>query len=456
MENQERNLHNKQTVIGNYTPLDEVPVSKVDPTFAKHETGQGSSNPDSYAEDDIYAYEEEIEAKPRRRGLAGALALVLFGSAMGWGLSQLFTNKPIKEAGQAPLATSQAKTQPDRTMATGTQAQLGATPENLVSKKVTPSVVGITTKTEMTQDNLFGQGGVVQGVGSGVIVTDDGMIVTNAHVVENGKAGDIQIIFSDNSQAKGKVLWSDAALDLAVVKAEKTGLAPVEMGSSDQVAVGDKAIAIGNPLGMDLQSTLTSGIISGLDRTITVETGGSMSGLLQTDAAINEGNSGGALLNEVGQLIGINTAKAGGNTSGIGFAIPVDTVKPILERVMKEGDFKSVYLGVTAVNYSLVKAQNQGLTYDGEGVFLVEVMEGTAAAEAGLKKNDILTAINGQPIAGMTDLKKTIIPFNKGDTVEISYVRSGKAEKTKLTFAQDSGDIEKLTETEKKPENTKP
>src|SRR5690606_26558186 len=152
--------------------------------------------------------------------------------------------------------------------------------------------------------------------GSGVILSSDGYIVTNSHVVDNGEAGNITVVFDDQTTAPAEVLWSDAALDVAIVKVSKAGLSPVTIGSSEAVKVGDKAIAIGNPLGLDLQSTLTSGYISGLDRSITIQSGGTMSGLIQTDAAINEGNSGGALLNAAGQLIGINTAKAGGGTSG--------------------------------------------------------------------------------------------------------------------------------------------
>ncbi|MDU7501636.1 MAG: trypsin-like peptidase domain-containing protein, partial [Finegoldia magna] len=159
--------------------------------------------------------------------------------------------------------------------------------ENAVAKKSLDSVVGITTVG--VQENMFFQGRVVEGVGSGVVVSKDGYILTNAHVVQDGKAEKIEVLLTNGKKSSAKLLWYDTTLDLAVIKTDMTGLKPVEMGDSDKVQIGDKAIAIGNPLGLDLQSTLTSGYISGKDRTITLQNGLQMDGLMQTDAAINSG-----------------------------------------------------------------------------------------------------------------------------------------------------------------------
>lgn len=414
-------------------------------------TGRGNAR-----REDPHHYERVYQEEPprRSRGLLSTLAMVLIGAVLGSGITMasgryLLGDNAILRTGDPVTGNSvvQKNTTPSP-MVTAPPADTGVTAENNVASEVTPSVVGITTRTKVQQPLFFGEGGgsgYVDGVGSGVIVSADGYIVTNSHVVDNGDATNIQIVFSDETTAEGKVLWSDAALDLAIVKTDRTSLVPVEIGSSDAVRVGDKAIAIGNPLGLDLQSTLTSGYVSGLDRSITIQSGGTMSGLIQTDAAINEGNSGGALLNSAGQLIGINTAKAGGGASGIGFAIPIDTAKPIIEKVMTEGTFKSVYIGITGINVAAVKAQDDTLTFDGHhGVYVMEVMNGTAAAEAGLKSGDIITQIDDHAITGMTDLKKALLNYQVGDEVQVTYYRNNDKKTEPLTFAQDSSNIEQF------------
>ena len=400
----------------------------------------------------------------KHRGLLGTLSMVLVGAVLGSGITMasgnyfLNNNNSVVRSINTVTANNAASTTTSmpRTIVTAPAADTGVTPENLVAEKVTASVVGITTETKVNQSSFFGSGtgiGVIEGVGSGVIVSADGYIVTNSHVVDNGAAQNIKVVFSNELTVDGKVLWSDAALDLAIVKVDQTGLTPVEIGQSSLIKVGDKAIAIGNPLGLDLQSTLTSGYISGLDRSISIQTGGTMSGLIQTDAAINEGNSGGALLNAAGQLIGINTAKAGGGTSGIGFAIPIDTAKPIIEKVMSTGSFSSVYLGVSGMNVASVKAQNPTLNFSGtDGVYIMESMKGTAAANAGLVANDIITAIDDHAVTGMTELKKALLNYKVGDTVQVTYYRDNVKKTTQLKFAQDSSNIQQFTQ----PQATQP
>lgn len=424
--------------------------------YLSSETQRKNSEDPKESDNSSYYYERVYQPSksPKGRGLLGTLAMVLIGAVLGSALTMatgnyLYGDKQIVKNNNTIAGNSVAQqSKPTPQIVTAPPADTGVTAENKVASEVTPSVVGITTRTKVQQPMIFGQGGgtgYVDGVGSGVIVSADGYIVTNAHVVDNGEATQIQVVFSDETTANGEVLWSDAALDLAIVKTDRTGLIPVEIGSSDAVKVGDKAIAIGNPLGMDLQSTLTSGYVSGLDRSITIQTGGTMSGLIQTDAAINEGNSGGALLNSAGQLIGINTAKAGGSVSGIGFAIPIDTAKPIISKVMAEGTFKSVYIGITGLNVSIVKAQDQTLKYDGnQGVYVMEVMKGTAAAEAGLQSADIITAIDEHEVNGMTDLKKALLNYQVGDEVEVTFYRNNEKTTKSLVFAQDSSNIEEF------------
>lgn len=305
--------------------------------------------------------------------------------------------------------------------------------ENAIAKKVIPSVVGITTITQ--SNDIFNMNKYVEGVGSGVIVSSDGYILTNSHVVGNGRAKEMTVVFSDGEKTPGKLIWQDESLDLAVIKVEKTGLPVMDIGDSDKVSVGDKAVAIGNPLGLDLQSTLTSGYISGLNRTINMENGASMDGLIQTDAAINGGNSGGALLNAKGELIGINTAKASGG-EGIGFAIPINIAKSIVNEIKEKGNFETVKLGIQGVDLKIYEKYFQVTTGAENGAVIIKVEPTSPAGKAGLQANDIILKIGDKKISGMNDIRKVLLDYRIGDEVELEILRNGKNEKVKLKFEE--------------------
>lgn len=326
------------------------------------------------------------------------------------------------------------------------------TMERAVVKKSIDSVVGITTKTKATQNTIFGpQTGYVEGVGSGSIVTKDGYILTNSHVVSNGDASEINVLFSDDKTKKAKLVWNDTTLDLAVIKVEANNLSPIDLGDSDKVNVGDKAVAIGNPLGLELQSTVTSGIISGLDRTVSFQNGARMDGLMQTDAAINSGNSGGALLNSKGELIGINTAKAG-NSDGIGFAIPVNLAKKVIKEIAKNGKFNSVYLGITGINLDLLLQSNNidpKTVGSEDGVYVQSISDD---AKNYFRKGDIITEIDGQRVKDMSNLKKILLNYNVGDTCKIEIVRAGETKEFEFKFTTDSSNIEEFKEANPKNE----
>ena len=292
------------------------------------------------------------------------------------------------------------------------------TTERAVAEKVIPGIVGISTKERV--DTLYGSG-LAEGVGSGVIVHKDGYILTNAHVVANGKAESITVRLSNGENLQGKLLWTDQSLDLAIVKIEKEGLTTVALGDSDSVHVGDKAIAIGNPLGLDLQSTLTSGYISGLNRTVYVQKG-VMTGLIQADAAINKGNSGGALLNAKGELIGINTIKnlAG---EGIGFAIPVNIAKTVIEQITTQRKFKSVYLGIYGVDVAYYTQVTGQQLAQKSGIIVTEIEPESAADKSKLQREDILIAMDGQVLEGMNSLKKELLKHKIGDKVKLTLIR---------------------------------
>lgn len=317
--------------------------------------------------------------------------------------------------------------------------------ESVVVKKSIDSVVGINTISEVTQNTFFGQqSGYVEGIGSGSIVTEDGYIVTNSHVVSNGDVTQINVLFSNGETSEAELVWNDAALDLAIIKVKKDNLPAIELGDSDEVGIGDKAIAIGNPLGFELQSTVTSGIISGLNRTVKFNTGVSMDGLMQTDAAINSGNSGGALLNTKGELIGINTAKAG-NSDGIGFAIPINIVKPVIEKVRKTGKFNSVYLGITGQSVDYIKQipnfNTEKLGTD-EGVYVVSSFDKNSDIEEG----DVITAIDGVAVKDMNSLRKALLSYAVGDKAKLTVYRDGSKKEIDVEFNIDSSNIDEFNE----------
>ena len=343
-------------------------------------------------------------------------------------LSSLLTVVVVNKTGILNGTTNSVK---------GTSSQIvvsnekGTNVYQAVSEKAKPSVVGITTTT-LSSDNMFSMPTESTGVGTGIIVDSNGYILTNSHVISDGQAKTVNVLFSDGSTIDGEVYWYDSQLDLAIVKVNKTGLTAAELGDSDKVQIGDISVAIGNPYGLDLAGTVTQGIISGLDRTIsTSET--TMTGLIQTDASINSGNSGGPLLNSSGQVIGINTAKAS-EGEGLGFAIPINTAKPIIESIIQKGSYEKVTLGIKGTDASkYAQYSKQQLSTD-EGVYVAEVVSGSAAESAGIKSGEIITKIDSTNLSVMSDLTKNLYNYTKGDSATLTINRDGKEMTLKVKF----------------------
>jgi serine protease Do len=300
-----------------------------------------------------------------------------------------------------------------------------------VAKKAMSSVVGITT-VEVKRYGFMEQ--EVDGVGSGVIVNSNGYILTNSHVIGDGNAKQIKVLFENGDEEAGKVLWYDTSLDLAIVKVDASGLPVATLGDSDKLEVGEIAIAIGNPLGLEFQRTVTSGIISGLHRSIKVDETNVIDDLIQTDASINPGNSGGPLLNSKGEVVGINTAKIK-TAEGLGFSIPINTVKSIIDQVIKEGTYKTVFIGITGVEVELYERQ-LGVDLNADsGVIIIEVMQNSPASKAELRSGDIITKIDNQDIGNMNNLKKVLYKYKKGDKAKLSIVRNGKEKQVEIKFS---------------------
>ena len=261
-----------------------------------------------------------------------------------------------------------------------------------------------------------------QSAGSGVIFdARSGYIVTNAHVVEN--ASEITVTLQDGRDLKAEIIGSDTPSDVAVLKVKPDGLTQVPLGDSARMEVGDFVVAIGNPFG--LQHTVTSGIISGLSRSGINPDG--YEDFIQTDASINPGNSGGALVNLRGELIGINTAilsRSGGNI-GIGFAIPVNMARSVMEQLIRYGSVKRGQLGVSMYTVTPDIAHSLGLP-SAVGALVSQVVEGSPAAQAGIRTGDVITSVNGQPVKSNSELRNTIGLLRVGDKVEIGLLRDGK------------------------------
>jgi S1-C subfamily serine protease len=313
-----------------------------------------------------------------------------------------------------------------------------------IAQKVLPSVVGISTVTEQEAGSFFGFGDGykydAQSIGTGVIVHENGYILTNSHVVNDGDTKSLTVSLFDGSDVEGTVLWSDANLDLAVVKVEASDLVVAEMGDSDEVSIGAYAAAIGNPLGLDFERSMSQGIISGLNRSIAVGSGGGssgMEGLMQTDATINSGNSGGPLLNSRGQVIGINTAKAASG-EGMGFAIPINVAKPIVAQIMENGTFKRAYIGITGVGleeqtyYSAEELLAEFGT--NEGIYVASVLPGGGAEAAGLLEGDVILRFQDEEVGTMNRLNTMLVAYRPGDQVELFVLRSGSEQIFRVTL----------------------
>lgn len=296
------------------------------------------------------------------------------------------------------------------------------TPAVVAAQKVGPAVVGITNKA-VVRDWFTNRSGLVEkGTGSGVIIDAKGYIVTNNHVIEGAK--EIVVSFADGTTMEGKLVGSDPATDLAVVKVDAKNLPVAELGDSDALLVGEPAIAIGNPLGLEFQGSVTSGVISALNRSFDI--GERKFKLIQTDAAINPGNSGGALVNADGQVIGINTVKlVVRGVEGMGFAIPINSVRPIVEDLVSKGRIARAYIGINVL--SKEQALDAGYPYDiKKGVVVRNVGDGTPGENVGLRRGDNIVRLGEYEVKDYGDLRSALDTYRAGDKVKIEIIRAGQ------------------------------
>ena len=314
-----------------------------------------------------------------------------------------------------------------------------------VADKVLPSIVGIEIEYTITSA-FYSQSSTATASGSGVIITEDGYILTNNHVVNSAadygfyslsEANKIIVyLYNDETEYEAKIVGCDEITDLAVIKIEKDDLKPVKIGNSEELKIGQFVMAVGNPLG--LQSTVTTGVVSALDREIEDEDGKSFV-MIQTDAAINSGNSGGALVDADGNLIGINSAKASGTgIEGIGFAIPIDTAVPIYNQLVENGKVIRPYIGIGGRDINEKTAKRRNLV---EGIYVVKVEEFSAAEKAGIEIGDVIVKFDGEEVKTMNELNNLKNTHEVGDEVTVVVNRNGEEKELQLVLGDDS-DVE--------------
>jgi serine protease Do len=324
----------------------------------------------------------------------------------------------------------------------------GDTPLGKIYADNVNAVVAISNEGLTT--NIYGQVSRTASSGSGFIISEDGYVVSNYHVVEGAQR--LRVIMSDSTDYEAKLVGFDSVNDLAVLKIDATGLPHVKLGSSDALAVGDQVLAIGNPLG-ELTSTLTVGYISAKDRM--VNTDGTSLNMLQTDAAINSGNSGGPLFNMRGEVVGITTAKYSGTSAsgatieGIGFAIPMDDVADMIDELVKDGFISGAYLGVMVRDVDPTVSQSYGIPM---GVYVESVTAGSCAEKAGVLAKDIIVNLGGHEVTSMATLTRALRKFEPGDTTTITVSRAGTQEHLEITLDQKPVETEQQAE----PEATTP
>ena len=364
---------------------------------------------------------EELKRRNRRTMLSlFAAASILLGGIGGYAVKDYLDDEP-KAAMTAPAEVTNLQ-QPDTAKE---EALSGARETATVRavKRVGPAVVGITTKV-YARDFFDRNVQVGEGVGSGVIFDASGYIVTNNHVVEGAGNGKVTVSMSDGTTTEGVIVGTDPSTDLAVVKISSDKELPVaSFGNSDALLVGEPAIAIGNPLGLEFQGSVTTGVISALQRTVNTEE--QRFPLIQTDAAINPGNSGGALVNADGLVVGINSSKiAQTGVEGMGFAIPINEARSVLEQLITKGKVERAYLGVWALDGNA--AARYGYELKEKGLLVAKLAPGGPADAAGIRRGDIITAIGGTRVVTLVDLKRVIDTLAVGDKVDVTYTSDGR------------------------------
>lgn len=395
------------------------------------------------------ANEEERYMASNRKSFYKTVALVLISCMLtsllvGGGLYLKFSNDIKQLTLQAAMQTNGNNPNSNETASFDYAISLATESGSSVAsiaKKVGPSIVGIRMLTQGQRNWYLDEMVQSKAEGSGVIISSNGYIMTNYHVVQyadprsaSSKTTTLEVFLADKRQAKAKFIGGDPKNDLAVIKIDMNNLPAAELGDSSTLEVGELAVAIGNPLGLEFQGSVTAGVISALNRTVSVDD--KTLNLIQTDAAINPGNSGGALVNSKGQVIGINTIKISvSGVEGLGFAIPINDAKPIVDQLMMFGYVKGrPFIGISGTEITDAVARQYGLPV---GIYILEVTPDGGAAKAGIQKGDIILSIAGKDVRTMKEIENIKKNYKAGDRVDATVYRNGKKITLPLTFAEE-------------------
>ncbi|WP_169056354.1 S1C family serine protease [Bacillus pumilus] len=397
--------------------------------------------------------------KPFVSGIVGGI--LALGVYVLTPYAQHASNNTASDSAAKTEAVSTNNTSTSSSKTTAVQTSHSSSSISSMVEDVSPAIVGITNYQVQSQTDMsFGDTPFDEsqqnkssqeektGTGSGVIFKKSGgkaYVLTNNHVIEG--ANKLTVSLHDGKTAKGKLVGADPLTDLAVVEISSSHVTKVAaLGDSSSLRAGETVIAIGNPLGEDLSRTVTQGIVSGVDRTVSMNTsaGESSINVIQTDAAINPGNSGGPLLTTDGKVVGITSMKISETgVEGIGFALPINDVKPIADQLLAKGKIERPYIGISMLDLDQVpdiyQKETLGLKNSqlDQGVYIKEIAAGSPAAKAGLKSEDVITAINGKQIKTGSELRHELYTNTKvGDTVNITLIRNGKVETKKVTLTQ--------------------
>lgn len=395
-----------------------------------------------YSDYQPYIVQQQQPAKPKNKRTGGRVFVLvltgaLLGSVLGGGAVGLYMNSQMRafnESAQSYIDQalsgagsgntqigSQGEAAAEQTVYNNDVTTDYSSAVQNVAESVLPSVVGV-----RTVENVMGfyQSAEVEGIGTGVIVSGDGLILTNQHVVSSNPKS-ITVTLMDGTEYDAQVLYANEDMDLAVIKIDANDLPAVTLGDSDSLSVGQVSVAIGNPMGLEYERSVTAGIVSALDRSILLSQTQVAENLIQTDAAINSGNSGGPLLNLNGEVIGINSYKLS-NGEGMGFAIPINAAKPIIEQIINTGTFSQVQLGVNVLDAELLSYyENPGITVD-HGVYITDIDTASDAYAQGLRTGDIITKVDGTEVNTMLDFRTQLYRHVPGDSVTITVERGGE------------------------------
>ena len=414
-------------------------------------------------------YTPQIPEKKRKKGgVIGIIALALCCALIGGGIGAYVYSLLAAEQEQESIRVNKTQTETTEPNETNTSTMLEGLREDKeikieqidTSKQLTAaevyaknvnSTVGITTS---ITTNYWGFQSTSAASGSGFIISDDGYILTNFHVIENSNS--ITVALFDGTEYEAELIGYDESNDIAVLKVEAENLPPVILGDSDKMNVGDPVVAIGNPLG-ELTFSLTAGTVSAMGRTVTMSNGITMK-LIQTDCAINSGNSGGALFNMYGEVIGITNAKYSSSSSGasidnIGFAIPLNDIRKIVDSIIENGYVSKPYIGVTVSDVS-EESISYGLP---AGAAIRTVVEDSPAEECGLKSGDIVTHVDGKEISGSSSFVELIGDCTVGQELSLTVYRKGETVELKLTVGeQTQSALAQQQQQQKQPQSVYP